>query len=217
MSELDALTEDPELDEAPEVENTDEATPEPEQVEETAEPTAAPEAPQTIPLAALQDERRKRQELEAELNEIRARQTQPERPDLFVDPDAALDMVRNEARQHADQRWIQACRAMAQAQHADYGDKESIFMDLAKDNPTLAQEMLKADNPALFAYQTAEKHEKFQRMQNVDDYEKHVRAEIEAKVRAEMGGRPDLVNTPGVSSQGLPSDDDLSAIVLGDA
>ncbi len=221
MSELDALTEDPELEELPEAETPEVDDTVTDEVEEIAETTAAPESdkPQTIPLAALQDERRKRQELEAEVERLRAQAPEFERPDLFVDPDGALNQIRDEARHHADQRWIQSCRAMVQAQHADYADKESVFMDLARENPTLTQQMLKSDNPALFAYQTALKHERFEKLQDVDGYEKSVRAEIEAKVRAELGASPapDLTSMTGVSSAELPTDDELSSIVLGDA
>ena len=220
--ELDALMDDTELDDAPEevkAETVEETAPV--EVEETAETTAAPESdkPNTIPLAALQDERRKRQELEAELEALKSAQPEPERPDLFVDPDAALDRIRDEAKQHSDQRWIQSCRAMVQAQYSDYGDKESVFMDLAKENPSLTQEMLKSDNPALFAYQTAQKHERYAQIKNVDEYEAKVRAEIEAKVRAEMGIKepPDLTSAPGAGNSDLPTDDDLSALVLGDS
>lgn len=213
MSELDELTEDPVEQEVEQVA----ATPEPDKGE-TAETPAAPEddkQPQSVPLAALQDERRKRQELEAEIERLRVPE---EKPDIFVDPDAALAQVENAARQHADQRWIQACRAMAQSQFEDYGDKEATFMDLAKENPALTQQMLQSDNPALFAYQTAQKHERFTQLQNVDEYEAKLRAELEAKIRAEMAGnpRPDLTTAPS-SGNDLPTDDDLSALVMGDA
>lgn len=214
MSELDELTEDEAdstvVDEG-EVTGEEGATP--------AQPEAEPEpepAPQTVPLAALQDERRKRQELEAQIEQLR---DQSPKPDIFEDPDAVLEKLKAEVIGHADQRWINASRAMVMASKPDYVEREAVFMELTQGNPSLVSEMMKADNPALFAYETARKHAEYQDMQNVDDLKAKMRAEIKAELEAEMGGsapRPSLATTTAAGTGDLPSDDDLASLVLGD-
>jgi hypothetical protein len=144
---------------------------------ETAE--SAPPAPQeetgNIPIAALKDERSKRQTLESEVAQLREQlnrlqQPQPtvqaepqEAPDQWEDPDGYRDWLiqtaRNEAGQAAIQAFnyqrIQTDAAQFRADKPDYEAVIAQFGTMAQSNPGLIEQMQQAASPAKFAYDTA--------------------------------------------------------------
>lgn len=128
-----------------------------------------------IPVAALKDERNKRQALEAELNQLRQQyqaQAQPQPqvqgpPDRWEDPEGydqwliaqaanyAGQAARVEARQEFESQRIRSAADEAKAKHPDYVEKIGVFEQMAQLNPMLWQEMSRAPNPAEYAYNTA--------------------------------------------------------------
>lgn len=151
--------------------------------EPTTEPTAPPaveNTPQNIPPKALQEERRKRQELERRLADYEARfaqfeqpaqpqfqpqTTQPAIPDRWEDPEGYDQYLIAQAEQRAaaaaEQRFIQRhldiSEQAARERHADFDEKLAVFQDLVAANPTLARKMTAHPDPAGFAYTTAAK------------------------------------------------------------
>jgi hypothetical protein len=53
---------------------------------------------------------------------------------------------------------VEALQAAARARHEDYEDKERVFVELAQSNPYLVAQLQQAQDPAEFAYKTAEYH-----------------------------------------------------------
>lgn len=211
MSELDDLTEGEEVEQVETEAQAEEQT----TGEESAPPAPPEPEPKTVPVAALLDERSKRQALEARLAELEARDAP--KLDLFEDPDAVLENLKREVMSHADQRWINASRAMVMAAKPDYAEREAAFIEMARENPSLSAEMMRSDNPALFAYETARKHAEYQQMQDIDAYKAKIRAELEAEMAAKNGvaPKPSLATATSATGGDLPSDDDLDSIVLG--
>ena len=157
-------------------------------------PEGAPTAPDNkepghIPIAALLDERGKRQAVERELEQLRSQMRQTEKiptPDVFEDPDGYTKHMQYEAE---IREWNLRCDLtsdMMRSIHDDYDDMESRFIEMGKENSELFVRMRQSSNPAKFAYDTAKKAIRFEAMENVDEWEAKKTAEIEAKVKAEF-------------------------------
>jgi len=151
-----------------------------------------PEEAETWTKAAVLDERKKRQALERQLEEMQralSQRTQPQQPEIdpYDDPKGFVGQIEQKLAQETYKVRVEMSQEMMRQVKPDYDEKELIFVDLAKDDPTLWQKLQASPNPARFAYETAEKAERLKRIENIDAYEAQLRAEIEAKVRAELG------------------------------
>lgn len=157
-------------------------------------PEGAPTAPDnkepdSIPIAALLDERGKRQAVERELEQLRSQMSQAEQtpaPDVFEDPDGYRKHMQDEAELR---EWNLRCDLtsdMMRSIHDDYDDMEARFIEMGKENSELLLRMRQSSNPAKFAYDTAKKAIRFEAMENVDEWEAKKTAEIEAKLKAEF-------------------------------
>lgn len=198
VSELDALTadvEEPEAEggEAPETADTgtEDATGEEAKPAQTPEPVAAPPAagqppdPVNVPIAALMDERSKRQELEREVATLKA-ESAPARPDVFEDQDGAFAHIEGRVDSKLSSVRVELSRDFMMEAKADFVEKEALFMEMVDKDPALAQAMLASPNPAKFAYEAAVRAEQYQAMQDVDGYKAKLRAEVEAELLAKF-------------------------------
>ena len=181
---------------------TDKADPESEEAEpdkaekaEDSTPESDDKEPENWTKAAVLDERRKRQELERKLAEFeKSNEDKPDRPDLFADPDGALEHVRAELREELQSTIsntrLEISQELMRDRHDDYDELETEFVDMAKDNPVLLKELNASPNPARYAYETARKAREAAELKDVDKMrakmESEIRAEIEAKLKAEM-------------------------------
>lgn len=174
-----------------EVETTDEA-------EATEEPTGEKSEDSTPEpkkqdqddwkFAAYQDEKRKRQELERQLEELKKPKEPENKPDIFEDPDGYQQYQQSQI----DSKITNVKAQMSEFMAAREFGKERVesafgkFSEMVKDNPALYQQAVNAVSPYHEIVEIVEKAEKFEKMQNVDQYEAQLRAEIEQKVRAEL-------------------------------
>ncbi len=118
---------------------------------ETPEGADGPEP--TVPLRALQDERRKRQELAERLTSMEQQAASVARPDPFEDPDGAAEFDRREGTETTFRLRCDMSQEMMRQSHADYDEVESVFMEAAQANPALAVQLANHPFPARFAYQ----------------------------------------------------------------
>lgn len=139
-----------------------------------------------VPTAALIAERKKRQELEAELEGYRTKQEPVKTPDVFEDQEGFTSYLKNEVASATWQTRVDLSQAFMRDRHEDYDAKEAKFMEMLGDNPNLAQDPAFRSNPAKFAYDYATKAEKFEAMQDVDKYEADLRAKVESEIRAQV-------------------------------
>ena len=114
---------------------------------------------------AYLDEKGKRQELEKKLKELEAQFLQPKeevkKPDAIDDPEAAIKYSQDQLQQQIWTQKVGLSESIIKSmgdKFSDYEEKKTLFMDLAKDDPSLAQKLRNSDNPALFAYETAKNH-----------------------------------------------------------
>lgn len=178
-----------------ETEEKDDSTPE----SKAEQKTADEEGPESWTKAAALDERKKRQvaegrveQLEQRLRELEAggQQHDEQKPDWYGDPEKAAQAMQQQVGQTVSQQvWqtkVGLSQDMMRAQHEDYDELESEFMDLVKEQPGLIQEMQQAANPARFAYETAKKAREYTAMKDVDSYKAKLRQEVEAELRKEL-------------------------------
>ena len=149
-----------------------------------------PEPKEEWTKAAVIDERRKRQQLEREIAELRKQSQQSPRPDVFEDPEGAFRHEREQLTAQIHATRLELTQELMRDAHQDYDELESEFVELAQQNPFLIQELQQARNPAKFAYETAKKARDAAALKDVDklkaDLEAKIRAELEAKIRAEV-------------------------------
>lgn len=144
--------------------------PKPDAPAEAAPPAAQQNAPpQSVPVSAVQEERRKRQALEREVQELRARlaptpaqPAQPQAPQvplsdlMFQDPAAFVQQMEQRFEERALQARIATSEAIAR-QHSDYDDAEAALTAYAQSRPEAAAEVAQAlrshPAPAMWAYQ----------------------------------------------------------------
>lgn len=106
----------------PDAEKVEEAVEQPEQPEVPAEPEPAKEEPQTVPLAALHEERQKRQELERRLQRVEQAQPKPEpepAPDVFEDPEGYTKHVDGQVEQRVRTARLDMSEDMARMNYGD--------------------------------------------------------------------------------------------------
>jgi len=169
-------------------------------------PPSTEQEPSHIPVAALKAEREKRQQVEAERQQIADRLKQYETyfdqlqqpedlgpPDPQVDPNGYAQWVRQQVMQEVQQNVastgeqyiararIEVAETLARQKWADYDEKIETFKEAAKANPFLVAELQKAPNPAEYAYNAVA------RMQEAKQYgTAPSRAEMEAQIRSEI-------------------------------
>lgn len=154
------------------------------------EPTSSEESDkQEWTFAMAKDERQKRQKLEKELEELRAKYEktdQAEMPDIFDDQKGFVKTLEERHQRELHNLRIDIYREAMIEANPDYEEKEAKFLEMAKESPILATQLRKAKNPAKFVYDQVKKYEQFEKLQDVDAYEKKLRAELEAKVLKEV-------------------------------
>lgn len=163
------------------------------------EEESAPPAPDHIPIAALKDERAKRQALEAELQQMRSyfeqQQQQQPAPDRWEDPEGHDQFLINQAIAAAEARAeakaveafnlerVRTAASEYRADKQDYEDVIGVFHQMVQINPRLLDEMQSSRNPAEFAYETAKLQVEIAQAGGLDGL---INARMEAKMREQQ-------------------------------
>jgi len=166
-----------------------------------AAPPAAETEPPHVPIAALKDERTKRQEAERRLAELETRLAQgtPQRPATLPNP-AEDPAGYHRAMQDAllDER-LNTSEMIARRDHADMDEKLAVFMEAAKADPSLGAKLATERHPWDWVYHEAKR---IQARQEIGDdpaaFRQRVEAEIRAKIAAE--GHPPASSPPAAST-----------------
>jgi hypothetical protein len=164
-----------------------------------AEAGASPAPGETPPLEhpALLGERRRRQDAERQLEEMRQRsggaaapeapQALPQQsetpPDRYEDPEAydawLIGRARSEALASVQEERIMESADAARSRYPDWQEKAAVFAQLARSNPNLEHALRTNRNPAEYAYRTASLHLELQQHGSIE-------ALIAARVAAEV-------------------------------
>lgn len=217
MPGLDELFEDtgvtepeaPQEPEEPEAEAPEEPPKEePKEPEKPSEPPSE-EKDERVPVAALQEERRKRQEYERRLREYeQQKEKKPEeKKDFWEAPEDVINQrvesVAKDLESKFTVRFLRSSEARARKQYEDYDAKIRAFQEAVESNPQLYQQMLDSEDPAEFAYKVGETYEYTKDAPTIDALEKKLEAKLEAKLReklekeyAEKYGKENLQKVP---------------------
>lgn len=192
--------------------NAEEVTAEPEMVETVEEVTedskpeeaeavpTAEEDPEShkVPLAAVKDERQKRQQAVRDYEQLKNdpealkaalakfEEQQKEVPDPLYEPEKYADHLRGDMQQQLAKHKLDISRELMAEAHDDYEEMENLFVQMAEENPMLAAKAQTARNIPKFAYEQAKKYKQFQEFQGIDDLRAKIRAEIEAELKGDQ-------------------------------
>lgn len=167
---------------------------------ETDAPPASSE--DRVPIAAIHDERRKRQELEKRVAEYEARLQQLQNPpqpapDMFENPEGWQNHFGGQIKQQAAQEasfnsLLNTSEMLCRDKFDDFEDAKAKFMELAEANPVLAQQALGDPHPWRKAYQLVKNHEKMEALGATDatSLEAKLREQIRAELQAELAAKP---------------------------
>lgn len=177
----------------------------PREAGETAEqpmegpPPSEPE-PQHIPLNALQDERRKRQHAEDQLNQMQsalqqyesyfqqANQPTPEDDPIAYVAQQVRDQLAPQLQQELLVQKVTFAEMQARARWNDYDDKVEMFKAEAQRNPFLLQQAAAAPDPAAYAYNVATQIDQARQWGgNPAPSLEQIEAELREKIIAELG------------------------------
>lgn len=161
-----------------------------------------------VPLKALEDERRKRQEFEKQFSELQ-RQMQalqqpkpqvPQQPDLppdpWTDPEGAIAW-HNRQQQRAIYETRVAMSEEMMSQKPDYAEMKQEFFEAIQADPSLAHKLVAHPMPAKFVYEVGRKHRAEKRIGNDPDaFEANLREQIRQELMAELGTQPSQTQAP---------------------
>lgn len=160
-----------------------------------------------VPRKALEDERKKRQEIERRFTDLERRlndmmqpqeQVQPQQaPDPWADPEAAMAHQRNEFVRQMYETRVALSSEILRAQKPDFDDVVAEFVQQARRDPGLHNAVLNHPNPAAFAYQQGQR---IRFLNEVGNDPAAYKAKLREEVMAELGqGQPAAVAQQSVS------------------
>jgi hypothetical protein len=117
-----------------------------------------------VPVAALKDERAKRQAAESEVKTLKERIAKNDKGQTPEEADVNDDTFKERA---------VTSRELMTELVPDYEDKEKVFLAECEKNPALAIQLRKSKNPAKFAYNTGKEiieHQQYLEEKNSDQY-----------------------------------------------
>ena len=164
-----------------------------------------------VPVAALKDERQKRQQLEERLRQYDeyfaslSRDKAPEEaPDQFVDPEghqayvirqavqAAIREITPQLQQQRTLSRAEMSEMVARTKYPDYDDKIEVFKEAAQRNPLLIQQVQEASDPATYAYNAANNYLEAKQYGTAMPTREQIKAELRDELIAELGIRPNI-------------------------
>lgn len=203
--------------------------PDPKEVPGEEGESPSPEEGQSVPVKAVQEERRKRQAAEAIAADLKKQlaekeKTPPaERPNALEDPEGAIkhletDFERKLAAKDEEKinERISDSRETYLEIKEDYLAVEKVFVGLAQANPELIREMRASRNPAKFAYEKGKEHIEFQEFleakksgakksdENPEKPEESAEETPEAKRKKSALAVPDLINATSTTKGNQP-------------
>lgn len=179
-----------------------------------AAPPAAETEPPHVPIAALRDERTKRQALERQIAEMSAKlaefQANPQpaaqaapQPQPIPNPAEDPQGYHRAIEERVLNERLNISEMLARQAHPDMDDALAIFQDEAKKSPALSQQIFAHQHPWEWVYQEAQR---IKARREIGDDPAAYRAKLEAEIRAQLAaeqGSAKPAETP--STEPLPT------------
>lgn len=167
----------------------------------------ASKEPQHVPIDALIEERRKRQEFERQLEELRNQQKPKERPDWHNEPDKAASTLEQQFETRLLNERFNMSETLARQQYgAETIDKDvEAFEAMVKERPYLREELRNAPHPYDFVHQTVQKETMLKEMGDPETFKQKLLADPEfLKLAAEKAGALQPAAPPKPAKPGAP-------------
>lgn len=180
---------------------------------------AEPKEEGKIPIAALLDEREKRQERDRRIAELEAKLSEanktppPKAPDVLEDQEGFTKHFEDRLAQARREDRIEISQDLMRTMHEDYDEMEIKFAELAQKNPALVTQLNQSQLPAKFAYDTAKAAIEAEKLsdpaylsQKEAEMEARIRKKIEAEnaenaAKAEAEAKLEATLTPSLANQ----------------
>jgi hypothetical protein len=158
------------------------------------DPTPEPEEVKGLRAAATA-ERKKRQEIEQELAQVRqmlAQQPPPqeeEKPFLGDEYEQRFTETKTEFQQALTQQKLELSEAIARERYEDFDAKLDTFKEMLKADPNLYNRMVGQGNPAGWMYKQASEFEQMQKLKEIGDpvaYANTLKEQLREQIKAEL-------------------------------
>jgi hypothetical protein len=176
-----------------------------------AAPPAATQEARTVPIDSLLDERRKRQELEKELQAIRAKPPeQPKAPDFFEDPNKYREYVERTVEDRLLNERLNMSEMIVRQAFPDAEEAIAAFMEAAQANPAVVTQALSQPHPYKVVYDEGKRMLAMKQIGDPLTYEQRVREKLLSdekfleEMRAKFGAAPPAAQTTPAATTALP-------------
>ena len=175
-------------DETGEEAKTEESEEKPEETkeEEKAEPPSAEDKTkeQAGLITALMDERGKRQALQKENEDLKAK-GEPEK-DFFEDPEGHMAKLKEELQTDTTNRFVDLTVDLARKTHEDFNEVMEGWKDVVDANPAILNQVMTSGNPGEESYRIAKQYRDMQEIGDPAAYKAKLKEEIKADVLKEL-------------------------------
>ena len=137
-------------------------------------------------LRAMEEERRKRQELERRLAAVEKPKTEDAPKTFWDDPEGALAKHRAEIAAQTTNARLNTAEMIGRERHKDFDEKVAVFGKLLGETPGLYERWMAAHDPGEFAYVTADRHLKLEQAGSIEALSEKIRKEERLKLEAEL-------------------------------
>ena len=140
-------------------------------------------------LKGLEEERRKRQGLERDIAEMKAKQTAPPAEaakGFWDDPEGTLKKHRDEMANMATNTRLQTAELIARSAHPDFDEKIAVFEEILQQTPGVYAQWIASPNPAEFAYKMGKNHKELRDAGDIDTLRANIEKETRIKLEAEL-------------------------------
>lgn len=158
-------------------------------------------------LRGLEEERRKRQDLERQIAELRKPPEKPEEKKSFWDdPEGHFNKFEQRLSQREQALSLQVSERLARSRYTDFDEKFVEFLESAKSTPGLREQCLAAQDPAEFAYKHAQRIKEMRDVGDIDKFREKIEKETRTKLEAEFKAKQDELEKKRAELPGSLSD-----------
>lgn len=139
-------------------------------------------------LRAAEAERRKRQDLERQLQELQTKapaSTEPAKT-FWDDPEGWMSRHQEQQRQEALKQRLGVAEMLARSKYSDFDDKVATFTEMAKTTPGLIQAWLASPDPAEYAYRAGKNQMELREAGSIDGLKAKIEKELRLKIEQEL-------------------------------
>lgn len=158
-------------------------------------------------LKATEEERRKRQALEAELAQHRQKkEPEGEKKTFWDDPEGHLKGFEQRLAQREQSLTLQVSERIARSKYQDFDEKIGEFGESLRNTPGLHAQWLASPDPAEFAYKHGQRVKEMREVGDLDKYREKIEKETRAKLEAEFKAKHEELEKKRAALPGSLSD-----------